>query len=224
MSHKLIRGKISYIHKYKGETGREWFSVTVLPDGTKTICAHCEMDEDFLLRDVIWTNGPDGRPLDAYVRLSLKGKFFGSGFFEFKPNFASSVCMDSNGIILRQTLPLDEAIDIFGAHPVSGDAMKTSLFKFSGKNRQFFSAISTSDLPNGASGPTMCRRELEFEWLGEEEISVNAGTFLCRHFRWHFKEFPPIDIWNTGIHHLPVRIKWELLSSRYDLVEINYLN
>ena len=36
MRHRTFRGKLSYRHDTKGETGREWFTVTVQPDGTRT--------------------------------------------------------------------------------------------------------------------------------------------------------------------------------------------
>ena len=52
MSHRSYRGKMLYLTDGVGEMGREWFHVTVQPDGTRTMRATCEMDDDRLLRDV----------------------------------------------------------------------------------------------------------------------------------------------------------------------------
>ena len=155
MFHTTIRGKISYIHETSGETGREWFALTIQPNGTKTIRAHCEMDDDAILRDVVWTLGPDGRPIDAYLRLCVDGKLQGMAFFVFSPNRAECTTTTTNGERIHQSLDLTKPVEIFGAHPVSGDGMKTSLFNLAGPKLQSFSAISSSDLPNGASGPIM---------------------------------------------------------------------
>lgn len=36
VKHRSIRGKLLYLHDTRGETGREWFSVTVQPSGERT--------------------------------------------------------------------------------------------------------------------------------------------------------------------------------------------
>ena len=46
MNHATYRGKIVYRTDGKGEEGREFFSVTVQPDGSRTLRALCEMDND----------------------------------------------------------------------------------------------------------------------------------------------------------------------------------
>ena len=73
MRHRTFRGKLSYRHDTKGETGREWFNVNVQPDGSRTHRAHCEMDDDGVLRDVVTTMDARWYPKDAYVRLSVGG-------------------------------------------------------------------------------------------------------------------------------------------------------
>ena len=81
MNHRTMRGKLLYLHDTHGETGREWFTVTVQPSGERTVRAHCEMEDEQVLRDVVWSMDPDWRPIDAYVRLSVGGVWQGSGWF-----------------------------------------------------------------------------------------------------------------------------------------------
>lgn len=221
MRHRTFRGKLSYRHDTKGETGREWFTVTVQPDGTRTHRAHCEMDDDAVLRDV--TNTMDGNwlPKDSYVRLSVGGVDEGSAWFLIDGNQAMCESWTKGAGRLKQNMTFDKPIQIFGGHPVSGDAMKPAHFKPGGSVKQSFLMVSTSSLPNGASGPIMAARRGVFEFIGEEDVTVDAGTFPCRRFRWHFEEFPPIELWNSGPDLIPVKVRWDLLNSDYDLVEFS---
>ncbi len=83
MNHRTYRGKILYLTDGVGEHGREYFHVTIQPDGTRTMRATCEMDEDRLLRDVVVTVDQEWRPQDAFVRLSIEEKLVGSSWFRF---------------------------------------------------------------------------------------------------------------------------------------------
>ncbi len=221
MRHRTFRGKLSYRHDTKGETGREWFNVTVQPDGSRTHRAHCEMDDDGVLRDVVTTMDARWYPKDAYVRLSVGGEFEGSAWFLIDGNRATCESWTKGAGRLKQTMTFDEPVRIFGGHPVSGDAMKPAHFNPSGPATQEFLMVSTSPLPNGASGPIMAARQGRFELVGEESVTVEAGTFPCRRFRWHFDEFPPIELWNSGPDLIPVKVRWDLLESDYDLVEFS---
>lgn len=221
MKHRTIRGKLLYLHDTRGETGREWFTVTVQPSGERTVRAQCEMEDRQVLRDVVWTMDADWRPIDAYVRLSLGGAWQGSGWFHCDGATVTGEIHSAAAGRLHQRLELNQPPSIFGAHPVSGDAMKVAVFDRAGPSRQTFTGVSTSPLPNGASGPILAARQLEFEYLDEEEVTVPAGTFPCAHFRWHFEEFAPIDIWNCGKDCVPVKLRWDELDSDYVLSEFD---
>jgi len=221
MKHRTIRGKLLYLHDERGETGREWFSVTVQPSGERTVRAQCEMEDEQVLRDVVWTMDSAWRPIDAYVRLSVGGAWQGSGWFHCADGLVTGEIQSAALGRVQQRLELDAPAAIFGAHPVSGDAMKVAVFDRDGPPRQAFEGVSTSPLPNGASGPILAARRYDFEYLGTEDVTVPAGTFSCAHFRWHFQEFAPIDIWNSGTDCIPVKLRWDELESDYVLSEID---
>ncbi len=222
MKHRTIRGKLLYLHDTRGETGREWFSVTVQPSGERTVRAQCEMEDKQVLRDVVWTMDSDWRPIDAYVRLSVDGVWQGSGWFHCSGNVVTGEIQSAAAGRMQQTFTLDQAPVIFGAHPVSGDAMKVAVFDRTGpRGRQAFTGVSTSPLPDGASGPILAVRRFDFEYLGEEDVTVPAGSFSCAHFSWHFAEFAPIDIWNSGEDCIPVKLRWDELESDYVLSEFD---
>ena len=218
---RIIRGELAYIHDAEGPVGHEWFTVSVDAAGGRVVRTRCEMWRDEVLRDVVWSMDERWRPLEGYVRLTLGGSYSGSLWCLFDDNVVVAEGDSVAGGRIRQRLELGEPIAIFGAHPVSGDAMKPAVFdRRRPERRQSFASVSTSPLPNGASGPILTARRNTFEWIGDETITVKAGRFACSRFRWHFTEFPPIEIWSSGPDFLPVRVRWDLLKSNYDLVAL----
>ena len=100
--------------------------------------------------------------------------------------------------------------------------MKTANFDRSSPEKiQKFQGISTSPLPNGGSGPILTEITMTFEFIGEEEVTVPAGTFQTERYRWHFDQFEPIEIWTMGSDHIPVKLRWDELDSDYLLVELS---
>lgn len=115
MNHGSIRGKLLYLHDTRGETGREWFSVTVQPSGERTVRAQCKMDDEQVLRDVVWTMDADWHPIDAYVRLSVGGAWQGSGWFHCAGAVVTGEIQSAAAGRLRQRLELEAPAAIFGA-------------------------------------------------------------------------------------------------------------
>jgi hypothetical protein len=81
MDHRTYRGRITRQHDEFGETGREWLAVSV-GVGQRTLRAVCELDRDRVLRDCVQTVDDAWRPLDAYVRLTVRGAYMGSAWFQ----------------------------------------------------------------------------------------------------------------------------------------------
>lgn len=95
---RTYRARIAYIHDGTAgesgrepapfERGREWVSVSVSPDGSRTLSARCEMDDSQVERHVVYAVDARWRPLDASIRLSVRGAFTGSGWFRFAEDMA----------------------------------------------------------------------------------------------------------------------------------------
>ena len=91
--HRTIRGTIRYTsdkpERMGKERGREYFMITDQSDGTRIVHAHCEIDDaPDVIRDVVLALRPDGRPLDASVRLTVGGRFEGTAWMRFNDNGA----------------------------------------------------------------------------------------------------------------------------------------
>ena len=80
MRHRAYRGRMVYLTDGV-EMGREWFAVTVQPDGARTLRAQCEVDDDRLLRDIVLTVDAASRPIDAFVRLTVAERTVGSAWY-----------------------------------------------------------------------------------------------------------------------------------------------
>lgn len=226
IKHRSYQGKILYLTDGVGETGREWFHVTIQPDGKRTMRATCEMDEDRLLRDVVLTVDEAWYPVDAFVRLSIAEKLVGSSWFHFTEQTAECQGFTTQEGRIDQHFSTPGRIGFFGAHQLHGDAWACATIERD-QNR----APSTDDLnfsssllPNGGSGPILVPTPNDFiskKYIGKERLQVPAGSFDTQHFQFSVADSPPIDVWTLGSDFIPVRLRWDLLKQSYDLVELD---
>jgi hypothetical protein len=224
--HRSYRGKMLYLSDGVGETGREWFHVTIQPDGTRTMRATCEMDDDQLLRDVVITIDGDWYPTDAFVRLSIAGDLVGTSWFHFTKNTAECQGFTAKEGRVTQTFSTEGRIGFFGAHQLHGDAWACATL---GRDQGLEPDVadlnfSSSHLPNGGSGPILIPTPADFmhkKFVGNERLTVAAGSFDTQHFQFFVADFPPIDVWTLGSDFIPVKLRWDLLNQSYDLVELD---
>ncbi len=225
MRHRSYRGKMLYLTDGVGEMGREWFHVTIQPDGARTLRATCEMDDDRLLRDVVMTVTRNWFPVDAFVRLSIEEKPVGSSWFNFTEGTAECQGFTAQEGRLRQHYDVPGRVGFFGAHPLHGDAWACATLQRDetlDSDRELHN-FSSSHLPNGGSGPMLVPTSTEFlskKYIGDERIEVAAGSFDTRHFQFLVADSPPIEIWLTGSDFIPVLVRWDFLKQSYELVEL----
>lgn len=222
MKHRGYSGRVDYIHDDIGERGREWFTVTVQPDGTRTLRSHCEMDDSRVLRDVIYTVDADWRPLDSYVRLTVEEKYMGAAWFRFGADIVECEAFTENEGRVSQRVPVDEWPRSFGSHPVVCDIWHLGAWDWSsGAQEQGWQSIMSSPLPNGASGPMIGRGNFRAQFVGEESVTVPAGTFEAKHFVFPLRHSgkPPEHVWYHGDDLFFVQIRWDLLKTTYVLAE-----
>ena len=241
--HRRIRGKLHYTSDKpdrKGvERGREYFTITVHGDGGRTLRAYTEIDDaPNVMRDVTLSLRPDWKPNDAFVRLSVGDRFMGSSWFRFTEQEA--VCEGYTGAEGRisQRYPTERWIDGFGTHPIQADAWMTSIV---GKGRSSAPGVYDDVLMcsldhRGASGPFLMLhpRGVKLKFIGEERITVKAGTFDALHYRFAEStddgsgetrnepgKHPPYDLWCTadGDRVCLLAYVTGYMMTRYELVE-----
>ncbi|MEO7775158.1 MAG: hypothetical protein ABIT36_02520 [Steroidobacteraceae bacterium] len=180
------RGKIIYIGDEEQERGREWFSYTYREDGQVTLRAYCEMDDIRVQRDIVQTMTSRFAPLDCFCRLSVMGKFAGTGWIRVTDTEAECEVFSTTLGRVHQTVALAMPAPTMVSHPLISDALLMSTFDHGKPDKVQYSegGLSTSPLLDGASGPMLSvggRRGTEY--LGQEKITTAAGTFDTHHYR-----------------------------------------
>lgn len=217
------RSTILYIGDTVGERGREWTNVTRQADGRRTIRATCEIDDSGVLRDVVYTVDAAWRPLEAFVRIEIKGEHLGSSWFRFDGNEAT--CEGYSDVMGRvsQQMTLSAPPAAFGTHPLSCDMWFLPAFDFarSKEVQDLKNVLVCSTLANGGSSPVLqrWRDPLPVQFVGDEKISVPAGTFDVHHFRFVWPDRPPQELWCTPGDYAFVKARSNQLASDYVLTK-----
>jgi len=240
--HKTLRGHIHYTSSKPGregvERGREHFAITVHGDGRRTLRAQCEIDDEpNVLRDVTLTKNKNWDTLDAFVRLSLGDEQQGSSWFYFGDTGADCEGWTHERGRFSEHEAYDERPAIFGTHPIQGDAWHLSVIDRSEgpKVHTFDRFLMTSLDHRGATGPSLVWHDpgMIIEFIGEETITVGAGTFDALHFCYgergstaqgsnETNEHPPYEVWVTADGEF-VLLKAQVtgyMMTRYELVSL----
>ena len=240
--HKTLRGHIHYTSSKPDregvERGREHFTITVHGDGRRTLRAHCEIDDEpNVLRDVTLTKNKNWDTLDAFVRLSLGDEQQGSSWFYFGDSGADCEGWTHDRGRFSEHEAYDERPAIFGTHPIQGDAWHLAVIDRSeGPNVHTFDRFLMTSLDHrGATGPSLVWHDpgMIIEFIGEETITVGAGTFDALHFCYgergstaqgsnETNEHPPYEVWVTADGEF-VLLKAQVtgyMMTQYELVSL----
>ncbi len=192
MEHETIRGRIRYTSK-KPELldkvrGGETFIYTKHVDGSRTLRAHCAIDENppRVLRDSITAVDANWKPTRGLVEITVDEMYVGSAWYRFTEDVAECEGYTVKEGRISQRIPLAESPSFFGTHPIQADAMHTSSYDLSqGPGEQTLSSYLMCSLHHrGADGPILLKAgDLVIAFLGEENTTVEAGTFPAYHFR-----------------------------------------
>lgn len=209
---KIIRGSLRYSsrkpERLGEERGREHFVLSQQSDGVDVLLAHCEIDDTpSVIRDVsLALRHDDSSPLDCSVRLSVGGRFEGSGWMRFAEGFAECESWNQRDGRITQRIDTPQRVRWLQAHPIIGDALLMKLYDLEqGPGTQHFEQLFlTSPDHRGATGPLFFVTGFDLVYLGEEQIEVEAGSFAARHFQVTGTagnlpaEHPPYDVWCTA--------------------------
>jgi hypothetical protein len=219
MQHTTLRGEIGYFGENGEVTGREWFNIAVQPDGSRTLIARCEMDDDEVLRDVILALDSQWRPLDLSVRLSVERRFQGSGWIRAHERGVEMESYSREHGRLSQFQTMDRWPAALGSHSLVNDCWKLRQFDRTRphEDQTFTHQVAMSMAANGATGPLLSVYAVTIRYIGEERRTVPAGTFETLHFAILFPGYPPLDCWVMKSDYTFVRQYWTHLKGVYEL-------
>lgn len=214
MKHKTISGKILYTSKKPGregqERGREHFTFTSHEDGKRTLRAICEIEEPdpAVLRDITYSLDENDMPMDCFVRLTVGDEFMGSGWIRMTEDAIECESYGPSIGRVSQRVPIVGPYDGFGTHPIAGDAYITKKMDRSrGPHRREFRVFVPSPDHRGATPPLIAEANIQLAYVGEETVTVKAGTFDCYRYRYSDENagmatsngaHPEYDVWVTA--------------------------
>jgi hypothetical protein len=214
MQHKTVSGKILYTSRKPGmegvERGREYFTFTTHTDGKRTLRATCEIEEPnpTVLRDVTYSINEHGMPMDCFIRLTVGDEFVGSGWFRMTDDYIECESYGPKIGRVSQRMPIIGEYHGFGTHPICGDGYATkSMDRSRGPHTRPFRVFLPSRDHRGATPPLLDEVNIQQEFVGEETVTVQAGTFDCFRYRYTDEHggmatengaHPSFDLWVTA--------------------------
>ena len=212
--HRSISGRIAYTSKkperFNQPRGHETFLFTHHSDGKMTLRAHCEIDEPSpsVMRDIIYSVDETGQPMDLHVRLTVDDAFMGSGWLRFDGITIECESYGPGIGRLSQKVQAELPLDGFGTHPIVADGYLLGTKEWAETDgpgqRHKFNVYLPSPDHRGATPPMISQVKIDAVYLGNEQVTVKAGTFQTRHFQFiddgasgMSSQHPPYDIWIT---------------------------
>jgi len=215
---RYMHGRLSYRKKTGAgfERGREDWWLTENRDGSRTMRTLAMTDDSKFVRDVIYTLGADRRPLQVLIQLQVDEQLIGTGYFRVSGDTMNIV---TDGVDTGHTIQSVKVPQRFHVltHAVMLDGWPAWAFDEASGGTQSIAVYTTSPLWNGTSGPLGRMTQQRFTLLGSEQITVPAGTFQARHFRFGDDEDPgrASHVWVTGENNILVKYDWPPYEMEY---------
>lgn len=193
--------------------GYESWRLTVHPSGERTMSARVEYAPRSIQRHVIHRTSRDWRPLETYAVTWVEGVFRGS----------ASVVADDPVLRITGLAPggaVSHDLDLRGPvaivpHVISVDSWRATQYdKTKGGEQPIYSynMNATGDGDQGILGRLM---DYRLTWIGNERVTVPAGTFETDHFRIE----DAVDIYLNGPDAMAVKFVYRAIDREHLLIE-----
>lgn len=202
--------------------GREDFSVSIFPDGSRTMRAVCRYNSTGLTRDVTYTVGPDFKPVECFVKVAMQTHAIGSTWFRFTNALAEAEGYTHKEGRISQRISVPGRVLAFGSHPLCSDFWRVAHLQTSnpGELQTIDNCMNSSPAASGDSGPMLYRRSYSYIYVGTESISVPAGDYETHRFDWPVRDGKTLRLWTTGPDYLPIRMDFPEKGNVYELVSL----
>jgi len=184
----IKRGKLVYLNFSNGDMkvfGGEHFSFTLLSGGSLIQRAQCHIAESLTVeRDSVFALDNNFRPTDAYMRIETNGSFTGTGLYHFSEREATCDAFTARDGRVTYRQSIGPGAFPFCSHAIVGDAWMIAAGAPDKDNTRSATTLLTSTLnKQGAAGPALLAIPYGIERVGEEIITVPAGTFETIHYK-----------------------------------------
>jgi hypothetical protein len=194
------------------ERGREDFQLLVHPDGSRTLIMWNETRARHSQIHAVLRVEANFRPLEAYVSYWSYGVFRGSGLVRVDGDEIRTQISGPTGTS-QQILPVPAWFSI-ATHPLAADGWHQLPVRKK-RGQQQSTTLINLDTAKELNVPILARvQQQPWQWLGEEKVTVPAGTFTTQRYR-----SGESDVWVMGEDRILVRFLWPSLGSDYVLTK-----
>lgn len=216
-----ICGAIAYRAADGAIVGRERFEL-LSHAGGHVLRALCEIGDTGLVRDVTLAMDPAWLPLDAFLRLTGDGAPLASLFFDVRDDGVTLAGTVAGRPIAGARLATSSRLPYLGLHPLQGDALIVVL-RGADRPGTFvgIDAATNSISPDGDQAPGLTGLVIEVAFIGDETVTVAAGSFAARRYalRWR-PDWPVADLWVQRDRPVFLKMVWPLVPTWYELVSL----
>lgn len=209
------KGTIEYRTISDGRVnGSEDWHITVHPDGSRTLEARNRLDEAGYQRHVHYRVAENFRPLEVSAVYWVKGEWRGTGLFAVDGNDLDVMVKTPDGLI-RQSRAVPDNFS-FIPHPLSTNAWPTWYYDKAKGGPQ---TITVYDMDAGAQAVSSMMGKMyeqTIEHMGEETVTVPAGTFKTEHYNFGGM----VDMYLYGPDSILVRFIWTPADRDYVLTSL----
>ncbi|MDX2221841.1 MAG: hypothetical protein SFV21_03765 [Rhodospirillaceae bacterium] len=189
--------------------GRETFTLTRQTDGSRTLRVFSDQLQRGNQISIVVRLDPGFRPLEGFTLTYASGQFLGAGFYAVRGDTLTSTVKTPERDV-TEAMKVPEKFHLL-LHPAAADGLHFALYdmKLGGEQR----------IPRCAAGNAresvrcMIAPEVRLQYVGEETITVPAGTFATR----HFKYTDNTDVWVAGEDYVVVRHEYRGYRTRFEL-------
>lgn len=203
MSSKPIiwEGEVRIRNAAGAENHYENFSVTLNPDGSRSLRTFTVSPNGTLVRDVQQSVSVDWEPLHGSSRVFLEGVLQGVVSKWVAPDEIHSVVF-AEGRYSHQSFARPAGRFSIGFHPIADEAWKMALVSLSAGSRSALTTHTCSPTWNGKTiehGRTVTS---EVDYLRVERRRVGGADLDCHAFLWHTPFGKELKVWTCGEHYL----------------------
>ena len=197
----------------------EDFIVTRNPDGSRTAMTMSRFPGCSIVRHVVQTVGSDFSPRDGFVRLFDEDRYLGALARHVTGDEVVSIVLPADGGAPDMTsFPIEIETEVLGYHPTTAEGWKLMKLDRSHSGVQVIRLLTTSLTWNGGTLSHGRKVEMPVEYLGEDEITVAAGTFRCHRYMWRTGDIDgDLEIWTTGEDEIVARMNGYSKGHAYEL-------
>jgi hypothetical protein len=201
----------------------ESFMVTANPDGSRTAQTMSRFPGNTMVRIVTQTVAADFTPIDGFVRVFTDRAYQGAMVRRVAGDTITSLVLRPDGSAIDSaTFPLDTPEMMLSYHPSAVEGWKLTKLDRSHNEPQMLHYLSSSLTWNGGTIGHGGVADMPVRYMGEDEVTVPAGTFQCHRYVWSTGKLDgDLEIWSTGEDEIVAKMNgphrgfsWELDSYR----------